>query len=282
MQKETTYPGLYVAKDSDARAIVPGLCARGYYVILLRERSDENEAYFGRCYYDYSDAAITCCTPGLSKAAIYMKSSLQCRWIVAFRSGLFEETPSEKEISDYTFFTYYPEEALHLSTAEIEVIAGCINDIRIELQRPGDHYSSSILAKHIHRLLDYITRFYERQFITRELANDSILVRYEALISRYMAGGNLQTQGLPDIIHCAKALCLSETYLNDLLRFKTGCAHDCYVELKRIEIAKKRLAGSSDSIHRIAAELGFPSASYFSYLFKKLTGTAPNNYKLLN
>lgn len=282
MEKGTIYPGLYLAEESDARTVVPTLCAHGYYVILLRGRSAENETRFGRHYYDYSDAMLTCCRPERCPEALYLNASLYCRWIIAFSPRLFEGMASEKEMADYSFFAYHPEEALHLSLDEANTLIGCVNDIRTELQHVRDHCTNSIIVRHIRRILDYTTRFYERQFITRELAVDSIFACYEALIDRYMADGKLQMQGLPDTACCADALHLSETYFNDLLKFRTGYAHDCYVQIKRVELAKKRLTGSSDSIHRIATELGFPSASYFSYLFKKLTGTAPDKYRTLN
>lgn len=282
MKKERTYPGLYVAEDSDAHTVVPILCAEGYYVIMLRGRTPENEILLGRRYYDYSDAALTCCAPGLSQSATYMKTFLQCRWIVAFRPELFEETPSEKDISDYTFFTYYPKESLHLSVTEIEVMTSCINDICIELQRPRDHYSSAILAKHIHRILDYITRFYERQFFTRDLIVNKIIADYDKLLGQYMESGRLRTNGLPTVKYCADKLSLSEACFCDVLLHKTGLAHDCYCQTKRIEMVKRKLIGSNIPLHQIVTELGFPSIQYFSYIFKKLTGCAPNHYRFLN
>lgn len=282
MQKERTYPGLYIAEDSDTRFIVPSLCAEGYYVILFRGRTPENETLFGRRYYDYSDAALTCCAPCLQQTAIYLKTSLHCRWIVAFRPELFEEALSEKEIADYTFFSYYPKESLHLSVAEIEVITACITDICIELQRPRDHYSSVILAKHIHRILDYITRFHERQFFTRDLIVENIITDYDKLLGQYMESGRLRTNGLPTVKYCADRLHLSEACFCDVLLHKTGRTHDCYCQTKRIEIAKHKLTGSNISLHQIVAELGYPSVQYFSYIFKKLIGCAPNNYRFLN
>lgn len=282
MQQERTYPGLYMTENADTRIVVPALCAGGYYAVMLRGRTPENETLLGRRYYDYSDATLTCCAPGLSRTAFYMKTSLQCQWIVAFRPELFEETPSEKEISGYRFFTYYPREALHLSVAETEVLTSCINDICTELQRPRDHYSSAILAKHIHRILDYATRFYERQFITRDLVVGKIIADYDKLLGQYMESGRLRTDGLPTAKYCAGKLCLSEACFCDVLLHKTGRSHDCYCQTKRIEIAKCKLISSNIPLHQIVDELGFPSVQYFSYLFKKLTGCAPNNYRFLN
>ena len=282
MQKERTYPGLYMAEDSDTGTIVPALCAEGYYVIMLRGRAPENENLLGRRYYDYSDAALMGCAPGLSQAAFYMRASLQCRWIIAFRPELFEEAPSDKDISEYTFFSYYPEESLHLSVAEIEIITACINDICTELQRARDHYSSSILAKQIQRILDYITRFYERQFITRELIVEEIIACYNKLLGEYIESGKLHTNAQPGAKYFADKLCLSEACFSDVLIHKTGRAHDCCFQTKRIEYAKRKLANSNISLQQLVADLGFPSVQYFCYLFKKLTGCTPNNYRVLN
>lgn len=282
MQQERTYPGLYIAEDADTRTLVPALCDGGYYVIMLRERAPENETLLGRRYYDYSDAALTCCAPGLSQSVTYMKTSLHCRWIVAFRPELFEEAPTGKDISGYTFFTYYPRESLHLSVAETEVMTSCINDICTELQRPRDHYSSAILAKQLHRILDYATRFYERQFFTRDLIVENIIAAYDKLLGQYMESGRLRTNGLPTAKYCADKLHLSEACFCDVLLHKTGRTHDCYCQIKRIEIAKRRLTGSAIPLQQLVTDLGFPSVQYFCFLFKKLTGCAPNNYRFLN
>lgn len=282
MLREQTYPGLYMAEDSDTHTVVPGLCARGFYVILLCGRTPENETLFGRRYYDYSDASLSCCAPGLPRTPIHLNASLHCRWIVAFRPELFEEAPSEKEISGYTFFTYYPREALHLSVAELRVLVSCMNDIRIELQRPRDHYSNSILAKHIHRILDYITRFYERQFITREIVVEKIIDRYDKLLEGYMKTGRLRTDGMPSAKYCADRLFLSESCFGDLLRHKTGRTHDCYCQIKRIEIAGRKLTGTNVPLRQLVTDLGFPSVQYFCFLFKKITGCAPGNYRVCN
>lgn len=282
MQKERTYPGLYIGEDIDTRALIPNLYTQGYHVLLLRNRTPENETLLGRRYYDYSDAALTGCAPGLFQAGFYMKTSLQCRWIVAFRPELFEDTVSENELSEYTFFAYYPKEALHLSVAETQVITACINDLCTELQRPRDPYTGTILSRHLHRILDYTVRFYERQFITRELVVEKIIARYDSLLGEYIASGKLRTYGMPTARYCADKLLLSEACFCDILKHKTGHTHACYTEIKRIETAKRQLCGSNLSLHQIVTDLGFPSVQYFSYLFKKLTGCSPNCYRFIN
>ena len=68
----------------------------------------------------------------------------------------------------YTFFAYHKEEALHLSQRETAKVTCCLENIEDELHHAIDTHSGTILSRHIELLLDYCTRYYERQFITRE------------------------------------------------------------------------------------------------------------------
>lgn len=85
-------------------------------------------------------------------------------------------------IRDYTFFSYRPEEALHVSLREKQVILELLDKINEELQRCIDCYSQKIISKYIELLLDYCERFYERQFITRNEANKKIIERFDRLL----------------------------------------------------------------------------------------------------
>ncbi len=48
---------------------------------------------------------------------------------------------------------------------------------------------------------------------------------------------------------------------------------------ERLSDAKQRLAGTTDSVSYIAAELGFPSSQYFATFFRKETGLTPSAYR---
>lgn len=58
-------------------------------------------------------------------------------------------------------------------------------------------------------MLDYCTRFYERQFITRENKNKTVLEELETLLDDYIASGRLQGALLPTSEYCATGLGLS-------------------------------------------------------------------------
>ena len=92
----------------------------------------------------------------------------------------------EKTIEEYTFFSYALKEALHVSLKEKRILSSCVDDIRREFHHGADSYKRTILIRHITRLLDYTTRFYERQFIVRELNNELLIRQYEKLVKSFM------------------------------------------------------------------------------------------------
>lgn len=171
--------------------------------------------------------------------------------------------------------------ALHVSLKEKRILSSCVDDIRREFHHGADSYKRTILIRHITRLLDYTTRFYERQFIVRELNNELLIRQYEKLVKQYIGDGKLAQKPLTSA-YCAGQLHLSEAYFNDLLELQLGHTHSCHLQLKRIEMAKEKLRSSGESLSQIVHELGFPSIQYFSFLFKKITGITPNSYRSLN
>lgn len=139
----------------------------------------------------------------------------------------------------------------------------------------------TFLIRHINRLLDYTTRFYERQFIVRELNNDLLIRQYEKLVKQYIGDGKLAQKPLTSA-YCAGQLHLSEAYFNDLLELQLGHTHSCHLQSRRIEMAKEKLRSSGESLSQIVHELGFPSVQYFSFIFKKITGITPKEYRWWN
>lgn len=270
---ELQFPGLYIGETADPRTTVPHLCRSGYYCLILTNAPAEFATRYGRQHYDYCDGTLICYRGG----AVCLEIPESCLWTVAFHPELFEGRTLEKCIEEYTFFSYAPREALHVSVEEKRILASCADDIRRELLRGTDAYKRTILIRHITRLLDYATRFYERQFIVRESADKLLIRQYEILVEQYIGKGKPLTSAC-----CAEQLHLSEAYFNDLLFLQLGHTHNCHIQLKRIETAKEKLRSSGEPLSRIVRELGFPSVQYFCFLFKKTTGISPNEYRSLS
>lgn len=246
-----------------------------FYAVLLIEECADGCCCCGRKYYDYSTATMVFLKPGdifrMSEAGVLPDKG----WLLAFHPDLLYRTSLLNHIKNYTFFSYQKEEALHLSQRETATVTCCIQNIEEELHRPIDTHTATILSRHIELMLDYCTRFYERQFITREHKNKSVLKELEALLDAYIASGRLRDALLPTPEYCAVRLGLSVPYFNDLLKFETGKTLDEYFQLKRLEAARRMLLVAENTPALVARRLGYANVQCFSLLFKKVVGVAP-------
>lgn len=252
----------------------------GFYAVLLVEYPCE---YFicGRKNYDFSDGTLMFFSPG---ETIEEKQPLfgNKGWLITFHPELIKSTSLGLNIENYTFFNYRKEESLHISLREKKCILRCLEDIDAELHWSIDDYSRTLISKHIELLLDYCTRFYTRQFITRCEANKKIIGKINRMIDDYFMTGQVNFIGLPTVKQCAAQLQHSPAYLEDLLKQETGMTMYEYVQSKRIETAQKWLQKTDKTIALITRELGFSSTQYFTQLFKKVTGMTPDEYKMQN
>ena len=58
-----------------------------------------------------------------------------------------------------------------------------------------------------------------------------------------------------------------------------GCTPYYYQIQQKIEICKRRLCDSDDSVAEIAADLGYSDPQHFSKLFKSKCGMSPREYR---
>jgi AraC-like DNA-binding protein len=145
-----------------------------------------------------------------------------------------------------------------------------------------DKHSKQLIISNIELFLNYCTRFYDRQFITRDNSNKGILERFEAKLNKYFFSDKPQNLGLPSVTWCAEELNLSANYFGDLIKKETGISPQEYIQTKVIEVAKKRLLDADKSISEIAYELGFRYPQHFTRLFKQRTGLTPNEYRTVD
>lgn len=139
-----------------------------------------------------------------------------------------------------------------------------------------------LITSNIELLLNYCMRFYDRQFITRDNANQGILERFENLMNDYFFSDKPQNIGLPSVSWCAEKLNLSANYFGDLVKKETGKSAQEYIQSKVIDVAKERIFDVNKSISQVAYDLGFKYPQHFTRLFKQKVGISPNEYRNLN
>ena len=72
---------------------------------------------------------------------------------------------------------------------------------------------------------------------------------------------------------------ISENYLSRLVKQSTGRSVGAWIDIVRIQRAKRLLSDTTLSIIDIAASVGVDDQSYFSRLFKKETGITPSAFR---
>ncbi len=237
---------------------------------------------YGLSNYDYDEGTLIFLAPG-QVIGQYGEDYYQPQGIaLVFHPDFISGTTLGKNMHDYHFFSYAVNEALHLSEQERKIILDCFSKIEYELQHAIDKHSKQLIVSNIELFLNYCTRFYDRQFITRDNSNKGILERFESILNRYFSSDKPQNIGLPSVAWCAEELNLSANYFGDLIKSETGVSAQDYIQSKVIEVAKERMYDANKTISEIAYELGFKYPQHFSRLFKQRTGITPNEYREMN
>ncbi len=200
-------------------------------------------------------------------------------WMILFHPDLLWNTALAKTIKQYEYFGYAANEALHLSDREEAMISGIAKNIEHEYESNIDKFSLPVIIAQLELLLTYADRFYQRQFITRQVASHEILARLEVFLDNYFASGALIKQGLPTVTYTADALHVSPNYLSGLLKNLTGQSTQQHLHAKLIELAKAKLSTTTLSVSEIAYELGFEHLASFSKLFKTKTNLSPLEFR---
>lgn len=75
---------------------------------------------------------------------------------------------------------------------------------------------------------------------------------------------------------------LNANYFSRLFLRYTGMRPLAYLQVTRVERAQRLIVTAGLSLSEIAVETGFESLSYFSHVFRKVTGQSASRYKALN
>ena len=279
---ETLHPLVTVIDLSKANPMPAKSFNFGLYAVYLKELKC-GELKYGRNNYDYQEGTLVFIAPGQVMGVQPNATTFEPKgWGLLFHPELIKGTPLGKHIQDYSFFSYSVNEALHLSEKERQIVLDCFGKIQYELEQSIDKHSKTLIASNIELFLNYCTRFYDRQFITRDNVHKGIVERFENLLNKYYSSDKPQSAGLPSVAYCAGELHVSPNYFGDLIKKETGMAAQEYIQNKIIDTAKERIFDINKSISQVAYELGFKYPQHFTRLFKQKVGVSPNEYRNLN
>lgn len=254
-----------------------------FYTIMFKNYCS-NHMKYGRQSVDFQDGSLICIAP---KQLITLDNDIEKKenmmgWGLFFHPDLLRGTSLGNKMGDYSFFSYETSEALHLSEKEKQILYDCIQKIETELQENIDSHSQNLIVTNIELLLNYCSRYYGRQFITRKSSSSNTLSQVENVLKDYFRSNQLKETGLPTVKYLADQVHLSASYLSDLLKKETGMNAQDHIHYYLIEEAKNILLNTDCSVGEIAYSLGFEYPQYFSKLFKQKTGQTPVEYRNFN
>lgn len=238
---------------------------------------------YGKTKYDHDLGSMSFVKPH-QKVSFKNVELEQRGFLIIIHEDFLPGTSLYSEVSKYGYFDYEVNEALHLSPTEEDIIWNLYYSIQKEHHSNTDELSKAIIVSHLDSMLKYAQRFYKRQFINRTQLTGSTVTKFNALLAANFEERKTKNTGLPTVSLMADKLNISSRYLTDLLKQETGKTALELIHLFLIGEAKNLLTEGELNISEISQLLGFENTTYFSRLFKKEVGTAPNKFRgsLLN
>ena len=275
---ETLHPLVSVVHVENTEHIQECVMHYGLYAIYLKENKGCKLSY-GRTPYDFDEMTVTSFAPGqVVKVEPNPDVPFARFTALVFHPDLLNRTALGRQMSRYEFFDYSSTEALHLSVQEVEVFRGVITMIEQELHRAIDKHTRELIVSNIELLLNYCLRFYDRQFITREEINHSVVKRFMELLDDYISSKALR-EGLPTVAYFADKCCLSSGYFGNLVRVETGRTAKDIIADRLLAHAKQLLNDDTLTITMISERMGFDYPQHFVRFFKSHTGKTPSAFR---
>ena len=278
---ETLHPLVSVLHVENTEHIQQSVMHYGLYVIYLKETKGCKLSY-GRTSYDFDEMTVTSFAPG---QVVTVEPNPEVPFAkytaLAFHPDLLNRTPLAKQMSRYEYFGYASTEALHLSSQEVEIFQGVLAMIEQELHRAIDKHTRELIVSNIELLLNYCLRFYDRQFITREEVNHSVVKKFLSLLDDYIST-KAEHEGLPTVAYFADKCCLSSGYFGNLVRVETGRSAKGIIADYLLAHAKELLNDYSLTVAMVSESLGFDYPQHFVRFFKAQTGHTPSQYRKIS
>lgn len=253
-----------------------------FYVISLKSGT-QCEFKYGRRYYDFREGSLVFTAPGQIMSSQELGEDYTHEssdgWMLCIHPDMIRGSSLWSKMSEYSFFEYEANEALHLSEQERATLEQIVANITDEFSQNIDVYTKELVISNLEVFLNYSKRFYGRQFITRELIYTDTVRKFELLLSEQCTVEAIEELGAPSVKSLAGAMGYSPNYLSDLLKKETGKTAQEYIKSRLLELSEHLLLTTHEPIHRIAEKLGFEQPSSFTKFIKTQLGMSPMDFR---
>ena len=180
----------------------------GFYSIACKRF--QGSLKYGRSYYDFEEGTLMFTAP---HQVISSSPDLQVQegWMLAYHPDFIHASELGRRIHTYSYFQYQVHEALHVSEEERLILKDCVDKIKREYSQPLDKHTQSLIVSTIELVLNYCSRFYDRQFITRAKVNHDLLQRSEHLLNGYFKQDTLIE--VENTLKLTQGVCGKQTHL---------------------------------------------------------------------
>lgn len=190
--------------------------------------------------------------------------------LLCYLKHVFAELSASNKLNQYHLYLIKQEvmQAVYSELMERGIHAAKLfcDDISINMT---EHAANSTVD-----LVRWVNFLLEKTFdYEEEVAKEATIIDK---INRYIRAHYNENIGRNEI---AGEVFLTPEYLSKLYKKKTGVSLKDYINEYRIEKAKELLKSGSKNVSEIAQSVGFDNYSYFSTVFKKVTGKSPKDYK---
>jgi len=121
-------------------------------------------------------------------------------------------------------------------------------------------------------LSDIINRFVSYVFEFADIKHADTIYK----VTAFVKNNYMKKISLDDI---AEHVFMSKTYVSKIFKEEMGISLSSYINETRIEKSMQLLADDSVSIADVANLVGFDGQSYFTKIFKSITGVSPGTYR---
>lgn len=145
------------------------------------------------------------------------------------------------------------------------------------LARAGECANSDVRRHLLGALLSILLDENRRAAAGRSVGSDEYV-----LFHRFLRQLDRQFATRKDVDFYASDLGLSPKRLSTLCKAMFGKTTSRIIEERAVIEAKRHLVYGTEDVREIATAVGFPDHSYFSRLFRKVTGQTPSEYRILH
>jgi AraC-like DNA-binding protein len=165
---------------------------------------------------------------------------------------------------------------LHLTASQQRTVSSLGGQLERELGERGRGYKS-LCTGLLLQLVVFVSRSFDRSVsaahTTDEFDNKRTMVDTAIAFLEENYGSDVRVEDV------AQSAYISASRLSHVFKETTGMSLMDYLTQVRIDRAQQLLAETSNSISSIGYELGIQSPTYFTRLFKRMTGSSPSQYR---